>query len=190
MFTIMKLNKCLSGRLFLTSAMQNFSASERGAKLPPSPTVTTSRKIPTALKDAVTGDWASMMGLIRMRQEKGGLRVHFAGRWFDAVLRSDGRLGMEAHFLGFKLPVAELEEYSVSLESVDGQSLLGFRCHGILLSTCQKVESIPRDDAWKGRLGSWEITAPVLWDPAAISAKVWSWRAKPPMSAYGGRGSS
>lgn len=140
-------------------AARGFAASERQADLPAAPTVTTSRKIPAALQSAVTGDWTSMVGLLRIRQVNGSLRIHFAGKWFDCVLRSDGRLGLEARLLGIKLPVAELEEYSLSAETVNGEGVLGFRCHGILLSVCHRVQDAPVDAAWIARVGAWEIPA-------------------------------
>jgi hypothetical protein len=141
------------------STARSFAASERGAALPATPSVTTSRDIPAALQSAVTGDWASMVGLMRIKQERGGLRVNFAGKWFDCVLRSDGRLGLEARILGITLPVAELEEYTLSAETLNGKGLLGFRCHGILLSVCQRVQDAPVDAAWKARVGAWKIPA-------------------------------
>ena len=141
------------------STARSFAASERGAELPASPPVTTSRAIPIALQSAVTGDWTSLMGLVRIRRAHGGLRVHFTGKWFDCVLRSDGRLGLEARLLGIKLPVAELDEYSLSAETVNGQGVLGFRCHGILVSVCHRVQDAPVDAAWKARVGAWQIPA-------------------------------
>ena len=115
------------------SAARSFVASERGAELPAALIIATSREIPIALQSAVTGDWTSMVGLVRIRQAKRGLRVNFAGKWFDCVLRRDGRLGIEARLLGIKLPVAELDEYSLSAETVLSddailmQSLIGAR---------------------------------------------------------------
>jgi CubicO group peptidase (beta-lactamase class C family) len=141
------------------STERSFAASERGVELSVTPAITTSRKIPTALQSAVTGDWTSMMGLVRIRQANGGLRVNFAGKWFDCVLRSDGRLGFEARLLGIKLPVAELDEYSISAETMNGQGVLGFRCHGILVSACQRVQDGPVDAAWKALVGAWQIPA-------------------------------
>jgi CubicO group peptidase (beta-lactamase class C family) len=136
---------------------RSFIESERGAVLPEAPPVMTSREIPADMRSAVTGDWTSMAGILRVREEKGGLRVNFAGKWFDCVLRSDGRLGMEARLLGIRLPVAELDEYSLSAETLDGKRLLGFRCHGILLSVCQRVLEAPVDAAWKARAGAWSL---------------------------------
>jgi CubicO group peptidase (beta-lactamase class C family) len=141
------------------STARSFAASERGAKLQTAPKVTTSRGIPMTLQSAVTGDWTSMVGLLRIQQANGGLRVNFAGKWFDCVLRSDGRLGMEARVLGIKLPVAELEEYQLSAETVNGEGVLAFRCHGIILSVCHRVQNAPVDAAWKARVGPWKIPA-------------------------------
>ena len=136
-----------------------FAASERHAELPSTPIVTTSRVIPPSLRTAVTGDWTSMVGLLRVQEANGGLRVFFAGKWFDCVLRSDGRLGIEARILGIKLPVAELEEYAISADAVNGEPVLGFRCHGILLSVCHRVYDAPVDPAWMARVGPWRIPA-------------------------------
>jgi CubicO group peptidase (beta-lactamase class C family) len=141
------------------AAARSFAKSERGAELSAAPPLTTSRRIPAGVGAAVTGDWSSMAGMLRIREEGGGLRVNFAGKWFDCVWRSDGRLGFEARILGFTLPVAELAEYSLSAETVNGEPALGFRCHGILLSVCRRVHSAPVDAAWKGRVGPWKIPA-------------------------------
>jgi CubicO group peptidase (beta-lactamase class C family) len=141
------------------AAARSFAASERGVQLPASPAVTTDRRIPSALQSAVSGDWTTMAGLLRIRPVKSGLRVNLAGKWFDAVLRSDGRLGLEARLLGIKLPVAELGEYSLSAETVDGEGVLGFRGHGILLSVCHRVRDTAVDSAWKARVGPWKIPA-------------------------------
>ncbi len=141
------------------NAARSFAAGERGAELPAAPKVTTSRGIPIALQSAVTGDWTSMMGLVRIRRANGRLRVHFAGKWFDCVLRSDGHLGLEARLLGIRLPVAELDEYSLSAETVNGEGVLGFRCHGILVSVCHRVQDAPADAVWKARVGAWRIPA-------------------------------
>ena len=141
------------------SAARSFAASERGEELPASPAVTRSREIPPALQSAVTGDWASLAGMVSIRRADGGLRARFAGRWFDCVHRSDGRLGLEARLLGLRLPVAELDEYSLSAETVDGEGVLGFRCHGILLSVCRRVRSAPVEAAWQARVGAWRIPA-------------------------------
>jgi CubicO group peptidase (beta-lactamase class C family) len=141
------------------STATSFAASERGVTMRVAPPITTSREIPVALRSAVTGDWTSMAGVLRIRQANGGLRVNFAGKWFDAVARSDGRLGLEARILGIRLPVAELDEYSLSAETVSGHRALGFRCHGILLSVCQEVGETPVDAAWKARVGAWAIPA-------------------------------
>jgi hypothetical protein len=141
------------------STARSFAASERAVTLPASPAITTSRTIPAALQSAVTGDWTSMVGLLRIQQANGGLRVSFAGKWFDCVARSDGRLGMEARVLGIKLPVAELDEYQLSAETVNGEPVLAFRCHGIILSVCHKVQNAPVDATWKARVGEWKIAA-------------------------------
>ena len=141
------------------AAARSFAASESGVQLPTPPSVTTSRRIPAALQTAVTGDWTTMAGLLRIRQTKGGLRVNLGGKWLDAAMRSDGRLGLEALLLGIKLPVAELGEYSLSAETVKGEGVLGFRGHGILLSVCHRVRDTPVDAAWKARVGAWNMPA-------------------------------
>jgi hypothetical protein len=53
-----------------------------------------------------------------------------------------------------------LSEYSLSAETVNGEGVVGFRCHGVLLSVCQRVQSSPVDAAWLARVGAWKIPAP------------------------------
>ncbi|MBL8966914.1 MAG: serine hydrolase, partial [Spirochaetaceae bacterium] len=137
--------------------LRAFAASERGVELGRAEAAGPSRPVPADLRARLVGDWASLAGLIRIGEAGGRLKIGFAGKTFDAALRTDGRVEMQLRLLGCKLPVAALEEFQLSAEESEGRPLLGFRSHGILLSACERVAPVEPGPEWRARVGRYRL---------------------------------
>ena len=128
--------------------------------------------LPTDLASRLIGNYATPMGLVRVRGKGSVLAILVFGRWLEGYYRTDGSIGLRAKMLGIELPISVLKEISITPESLGDQTVLALRASGVILGIGRKVEAETPRPAWLARVGMWVRTeaepAPML-KGAAIS---------------------
>jgi CubicO group peptidase (beta-lactamase class C family) len=111
--------------------------------------------LPASLASRLAGDYATSMGLIRIREKASALAVQAFGKWLEGYCRADGSIGLRAKVLGIELPIPILKEIYLTPESLDGETILALRVYGISLGIGRKVEAEAPRPAWRARVGTW-----------------------------------
>ena len=113
---------------------------------------------PASALQAYVGDYASMVGLMRIRLEGGALRADAAGRSFDLVPREDGQLGLEYSLLGIlRINLGALDHLGLSLRRIAGRDRLVARIRQQELLVGERLDAPGDLGRWRQHLGTYRV---------------------------------
>jgi CubicO group peptidase (beta-lactamase class C family) len=117
--------------------------------------------IPADTLQTIVGDYTTAIGHVTVSQSSNALRAqaHAIGRSFNLRQRKDGLLGLELTLLGlFNVDLGPLGEVGLSLRTVAGRKVLIARVGSQEMRIGERIQAPSKLDAWRKRLGEYEIT--------------------------------
>jgi CubicO group peptidase (beta-lactamase class C family) len=111
--------------------------------------------LPAALATRLEGNYATSMGILRIRKKSSELAVQVFGKWLEGYRRTDGSIALRAKILGIALPIPILKEIHITPESLNGETLIALRICGIPIGIGRKIEAGTPRPAWRARVGKW-----------------------------------
>jgi CubicO group peptidase (beta-lactamase class C family) len=138
-----------------TEALRTFGQAKGGpsfaAPLPaPAPA-----SLPDSLASRLAGDYATSMGILRIRNKGSVLAIQAFGKWLEGYYRTDGSIALRAKILGIVLPIPILKEICITPESLNGETFIALRIYGISIGIGRKIEAGTPRPAWRDRVGTW-----------------------------------
>ena len=105
------------------------------------------------------GRYATLAGVVDIRNYPGGLRANAMNRTLLMVPRADGWLGLQYRFLGiFPVSLGELDDVGIMRADVAGREILKARMHGQEILFGERIRPTPVSGTWLQRTGEYEIT--------------------------------
>ena len=117
--------------------------------------------IPADVLQAAPGDYTTAIGHVSISRDGNALRAqaHSIGRSFNLRQRQDGLLGLNYALLGlFNINLGPLGEVGLGLRKVAGQDILFARVGTQELRVGARIQAPANLEAWRKRLGEYEIT--------------------------------
>jgi CubicO group peptidase (beta-lactamase class C family) len=117
--------------------------------------------IPADTLQAAPGDYTTAIGHVTISRDGSALRAqaHTIGRSFNLRQRQDGLLGLNYTLLGlFNINLGPLGEVGLGLRKVAGHDLLFARVGSQEMRMGERIQAPANLDAWRKRLGEYEIT--------------------------------
>jgi CubicO group peptidase (beta-lactamase class C family) len=111
--------------------------------------------MPIGESEALSGNYASPMGLIRLKSDGAELKVNIMDRWFNGVWHTDSTISIEKRILGIKIPINQLNALTIRPEKLDGKPALGLGSLGAATSIAVRIDKAPIPSAWKERIGKY-----------------------------------
>ncbi len=146
-----------------TEALSLALEAKTGIQQPkPSKVEWASAPIPEGTLQAAPGDYTTAIGHITISRDGDALRAqaHSIGRSFNLRQRQNGLLGLNYALLGlFNINLGPLGEVGLSLRKVAGHDLLFARVGTQELRVGERIQAPTNLDAWRKRLGEYEITS-------------------------------
>jgi hypothetical protein len=117
--------------------------------------------MPPATLRAYEGRYATMAGVVTLRETSGQLRAEVMKKSLRLVPRADGLLGIRYKFLGlFPVSLGDLDYVGVGSARIEGCDLLTARMDGQELLIGQRILPVPIPGKWMERTGEYEIANP------------------------------
>ena len=138
-----------------TEALRTFGQAKGGPSFAASLPASIPAPLPDSLASRLEGNYATSMGILRIRKKASVLAVQAFGKWLEGYHRTDGSIALRAKILGIKLPIPILKEIYITPESLDGETLIALRICGIPISIGRKIKAAPTRPAWEARIGTW-----------------------------------
>lgn len=117
--------------------------------------------IPPDTLQAAVGDYTTAIGHVSISRDGNALRTqaHTIGRSFNLHQRQDGLLGLNYALLGlFSINLGPLGEVGLGLRKVAGHDILFARVGTQEMRMGERIQAPANLDAWRKRLGEYEIT--------------------------------
>jgi CubicO group peptidase (beta-lactamase class C family) len=117
--------------------------------------------IPADTLQAAPGDYTTAIGHVTINRDGNALRAqaHAIGRSFNLRQRQDGLLGLNYALLGLiNVNLGPLGEVGLGLRKVAGRDILFARVGNQEMRMGERIKAPVSLDAWRKRLGEYEIT--------------------------------
>lgn len=117
--------------------------------------------IPEGTLRAAPGDYTTAIGHVSISRDGNALRAqaHTIGRSFNLRQRQDGLLGLHYALLGlFNINLGPLGDVGLGLRKVAGRDILFARVGTQEMRMGERIQAPANLDAWRQRLGEYEIT--------------------------------
>jgi hypothetical protein len=106
----------------------------------------------------LTGDWATLVGPVRLEAEGNGLVARALGRPLEMVRRPDGSFSLRYRLLGpITIAPGPLSRIALGFPLIGEQRVLAARYKGSWMLAGSRLARYPISDAWRRRLGPYEI---------------------------------
>ncbi len=125
--------------------------------------------MPAALLETLPGDYATLVGRVRIVRTSGGLAADALGRRFALEQRTDGQLRMRYALLGvLPVDVPQLDAIGLTVQQVEGRALLVGQVGTTRMRLGERLAPQAISPAWRARIGRYRIVEPEG-GPALIS---------------------
>ncbi len=115
------------------------------------------------------GNWASLLGLVRIERSGGDLEMELAGQTLDLVYRGNGEFSAEYRLLGLiPISVPMLDALSFQAQHLEGEDYIIPRSNGMKVGLMSEATVSEPDPAWEERFGSWVPTDDAVGDLMGI----------------------
>ncbi len=110
---------------------------------------------------ALPGYYSTLLGLVRIEREGERLKMHTEEESLNLVLRADGHYYLQYKLLGLiPLGLGRLDELGLSRGNIAGRDVLIAHRKGRKVVAGEKFIPKPLPDAWRQRLGRYEVVDP------------------------------
>lgn len=127
---------------------------------PPAETTPPTKSVPLSAeaRRQYPGRYATELGLVSIAAGDGQLRAEVSGRSLQLVPQADGWFSLQYRLFGFiPLRLGTLDQVRIARQNVAGHEIIAARYQGEALLVGEKIEPRPIPDAWRRRLGDYEI---------------------------------
>lgn len=129
-----------------------------GIRQPPPAPPAAAPPLTAQARQAYVGYYDTPMGLAKVSDSLGQLRVKVMGKTLRLEPRADGGLGLEYRVLGlFPISLGDLDQVTLRRASVAGHDVLVARSHGVDLLARERIAPQPLSQEWLDRVGDYEI---------------------------------
>jgi CubicO group peptidase (beta-lactamase class C family) len=117
--------------------------------------------LPPGVDASVEGWYSSVLGLLRLSLEGGGLKLFLKGKKLDLLPLADGGFALRFRLLGLlPLPIPLLRKIVLRIERAEGKPWLSFVMAGVPYGCAELIAPLPIDAAWMERCGKYKILNP------------------------------